>query len=108
VSGSDDLTATLQDIALRVAIKCQVTLGSPPPDPTLVNVYFDKRVVKQNPENGWVWRAADGGVAAGAEGGSDAASGPTRIDIVGEACDELKRGDVFELQVVAGCPSVLR
>jgi hypothetical protein len=108
VNGSEDLTVTLQNIALQIAIKCEVTLESPPPDPTLVNVYFDKRVVKQNPENGWAWRVADGGTAAGVEAGSDAASGPTRIDIVGEACDELKRGDVFELQVVAGCPSVLK
>jgi hypothetical protein len=102
------LTKTLQEIALRVAIQCEVTLATPPPDPKLVNVYFDKRVVKQDAENGWTWGGLDGGSVASSEGGLDAGSGPTRIEIVGEACDELKRGDVFELQVVAGCPSVLK
>jgi hypothetical protein len=108
VNGSADLTATLQNIALQIAIQCHVTLTSPPPDRNLVNVYFDKRVVKLDPENGWAWGTPDGGSVT-VEGGLDAASGgPTRIDIVGEACDELKRGDVFELQVVAGCPSVVK
>jgi hypothetical protein len=108
VSGSADLTATLQSIALQVAVQCQVSLATPPPDPRLVNVYFDKRVVKLDPENGWTWGSPDGGSGT-LEGGPDAASGGSmRIDIVGEACDELKRGDVFELQVVAGCPTVVK
>jgi hypothetical protein len=96
-----------------VSIKCEVTLSSKPPDPTLVNVYFDRRVVKLDPKDGWTWGSIDGGAAidaraeSAADGAADAGS-PVRIEIVGEACAELKRGDVSELQVVAGCPSVVK
>jgi hypothetical protein len=109
VDSTDVLTQTLEKIALAVTIDCHVTLSTPPPDPKLVNVYFDKRVVKQNAVDGWTWSSVDGG--APADSGLDArpdGGSPTRIDIVGEACDELKRGDVIELQVVAGCPTVLK
>jgi hypothetical protein len=112
VEGTDDLTRSLQTIGLQVAIQCEVTLGDAPPDPNLVNVYFDKRVVKRDSMNGWTWAAADAG-AGGAPVPSDASrdadgGGTTRIRIVGEACDELRRGDVIELRVVAGCPSVVK
>lgn len=112
VSGTDDLTQALEDIGLKISVSCEVTLANSPPDPNLVNVYFDKRVVSRNPSNGWTWGSFDAG-PLGAEASSDAEAGadggkPARIDIVGEACDELKRGDVIELQVVAGCPTVVR
>jgi len=41
------------------------------------------------------------------EGGSDAGA-LTHIEIVGDKCAELKHGDVLEVQVVAGCPSVVK
>jgi hypothetical protein len=110
VNGTDDLTQALQDIGLKVSVSCSVALAAPPPDANLVNVYFDKRVVKRDAANGWTWGTADAGPkvsSTDAEARPDG-GGPTRIDIVGEACDELKRGDVIQLQVVAGCPSAVR
>lgn len=107
VDGTDDLTQTLQSIGLQVTIECTVALSTRPPDPKLVNVYFDKRVVTFDSSNGWTWATGDAGAPDAAEGGPDGGP-PPRIQVVGEACEELKRGDVIELQVVAGCPSVLK
>lgn len=114
VDSTQKLTDDLARIGLSVSVSCRIDLSEPPPDPRLVNVYFDQSVVKRDPADGWTWTdggdAGDGAVVVppdSAEAGADAGA-LTHIEIVGEKCDELKRGDVLEVQVVAGCPSVVK
>ncbi len=90
VTDSDDLTATLKAIGVKIAISCTVQIDEEPPDPALVNVYFDTKLIPQSSVDGWIW------------------TDPTTIDIVGPACDKLKSGDVIQVQVVAGCPTEVR
>lgn len=87
---SSELSDTLREIALRVSVTCEATFETPPPDPGMVNVFFDDTLVPLDAENGWTW------------------DGDRRIVLVGAACETLQGGDVGQLQVVAGCPSVTR
>jgi hypothetical protein len=90
VSTSTELTDTLRKLALSVSVSCDIAFPSPPPDKALVNVFFDRTVVPFEPENGWIWESDD------------------HLTLVGQACDQLKNGDVLRVQVVSGCPSVIR
>ncbi len=90
VSDATELSVALKEIGVQVAISCSIELDFEPEDPKLVNVYFDKKVLPQDIGDGWKW------------------TGPTSIEIVGPACDKLKSGDVFEVQVVGGCPTTVR
>lgn len=81
------LSDTLLQIGSKVLITCNFTLDSKPPDPTFVNVYFDKDVVSYDEQNGWTW------------------TGETTLELHGEACQKLESGGVGQVQVVAGCPT---
>jgi hypothetical protein len=87
---SEALTEALLAIGLAVSVDCEFTLSSGPPDPDLVNVYFDGEAVPLDDEDGWQWASDD------------------TISIVGDACDRLQSGSVFSVQVLAGCPVVVR
>jgi hypothetical protein len=89
VSSVDQLSAAVRNIGITLAITCNITLTQAPPDWNLVNVYFDQTVVPYNSDNGWAF-AAD-----------------NLVHIRGAACDQLMSGDVLEVQVVAGCPTVV-
>jgi hypothetical protein len=89
VTNAGELKDTLLGIGVSVAISCSIELSSPPPDPDLVNVYFDDRIVGSNPHDGWVL------------------DGKVHLSIHGSACHQLKSGDVFQVQVIAGCPTVV-
>jgi hypothetical protein len=89
ITSATELKDTLLGIGVSVAIGCDIELTQPPPDPDLVNVYFDDRVVGSNPDDGWVL------------------DGEAHLSIRGSACKQLKSGDVFQVQVVAGCPTVV-
>ncbi|HYQ17036.1 MAG TPA: hypothetical protein VEQ58_14795 [Polyangiaceae bacterium] len=84
------LEQSLTAIAASVAISCDIPLDYEPPEPDLVNVYFDGTLVEYDPEAGWEW-TDDGHVA-----------------LRGAACDQLSAGDVLEVQVVAGCKTVVK
>jgi hypothetical protein len=90
VTDADALAESLIGIAASVAISCDVPLDYEPPDPDFVNVYFDGVLVEYDPEAGWEW-TADGQVA-----------------IRGAACEQLMAGDVLEVQVLAGCKTVVK
>lgn len=87
-------TAALQEaltaITVSVAISCDIPLDYEPPERDLVNVYFDDTLVEYDPEAGWEW-TDDGGVA-----------------IRGDACRRLRSGDVLEVQILAGCKTVVK
>jgi len=87
----DDLGALaglFKDIA-GALVSCTFDLDDAPEVPGKTNVYFDEVVVPQDPENGWVWVDAD------------------TIEITGDACQQLKNGEVKDIQFVSGCPTVL-
>ena len=84
------LQAALKAIAASVAISCELPLDYAPPDRDFVNVYFDGKIVEYDPEAGWEW-TDDGQVA-----------------IRGAACDRLTAGDVLEVQIMAGCETVVK
>lgn len=90
VSDTDALEQSLVAIAASVAISCEIPLDYEPPDPNFVNVYFDGALVEYDPEAGWEW-TADGHVA-----------------IRGAACEQLSAGDVLEVQILAGCKTVVK
>jgi hypothetical protein len=89
VDDADALTSALNGIGTSVSISCDIQLSAPPPDPKLVNVYFGQTVVPLDAANGWTWLA------------------PDHIGIVGDSCTKLRQGDVLDVQVVSGCPSVV-
>jgi hypothetical protein len=82
------LADALRAIGTGVAISCTVELERAPEDQGQVNLYFDERLVPA--EDGWSW------------------VGPQTLQLRGAACDELKSGEVLELQIVYGCATVLR
>jgi hypothetical protein len=87
VEDSEALATALKSIAADLSISCTITLEKAPPDWTMVNVYFDNGLVKSNEENGW-----------------KQVNGKT-LELVGKSCAQLRSGDVFQVQVVAGCPT---
>lgn len=89
VSDTQALNAALREIGARVAISCDLPLAETPENPNLVNVYFDGRVVESDEANGWHY------------------SGAQSIQFQGEACALLGSGDVLNVQVLSGCPTVV-
>jgi hypothetical protein len=73
-----------------VAIRCAIDLETPPDDPARVNVYFDGELLPADPENGWSW------------------DGDTRIEVNGDACSDLRSGEVLDARAVFGCDTVVR
>jgi hypothetical protein len=90
VTDANALAESLIGIAASVAISCDIPLDYEPPDRDFVNVYFDGVLVEYDPEAGWEW-TDDGQVA-----------------IRGAACEQLMAGDVLEVQVLAGCKTVVK
>lgn len=87
VDDLDALAGLFKEIAGNL-VSCTFTLGDPPEAQGMTNVYFDDVVVPQDPQNGWVWVDGD------------------TIEIVGNACQQLKDGEVKDIQFVSGCPTV--
>ena len=90
VSDTDQLDLALRSIGAQVAISCDLPLSETPENPNLVNVYFDDHVVPKSDDDGWRY------------------SGQDSIEFVGSACDTLSAGDVLNVQVLSGCPTVVR
>jgi hypothetical protein len=91
VADTDDLTDALKSIGAQVAISCNLPLATQPNDTGYVNVYFDGQTVPFDATDGWSW-----------------IPGKNSIQISGAACDTLSSGNVLNVQVVAGCPTVVR
>ncbi len=90
VADTAALEGALRAIAASVAISCEISLDYAPPDRDFVNVYFDGELVEYDSESGWEW--ADDG----------------QVVIRGRACEQLSAGDVVEVQVLAGCKTVVK
>lgn len=82
-----DLNEVLGSIA-SVVISCDFAIADAPPEPGLTNVYLDQAILPQGGPNGWAW----------VESGSI-------VRLLGKACEELKLGQVKQVQIVSGCPT---
>jgi len=89
VTDTTELSDALKAIGAQVAINCDLPLAEKPDDPGLVNVYFDSRVVPKGDTDGWLW------------------SSDSSIQFHGSACSQLTSGDVLNVQVRSGCPTVV-
>jgi hypothetical protein len=89
VDGADDeqLLAALKKVAAKIVATCELELTEPPHDPGLVNVYFDDVALPPDPENGWT---LDG----------------STVTLTGAACARVLAGDVLDVRIIAGCPTV--
>lgn len=90
VADTEALEQALKAIAASVAISCDIPLDYEPPERDFVNVYFDGKVVAYDAEAGWEWTP---------EG---------HVVIRGSACEQLSAGDVLEVQILAGCKTVVK
>ena len=79
--------AAMSQIAAKIAGTCVLTLDPAPSDPTLINVFLDGVVLPQSGPDGWT---LDG----------------TILVIEGASCTKIENGDVLDVRVVAGCPTV--
>lgn len=77
----------LAQVAAKITATCVLQLASPPPDPTHVNVYLDDVVVPPDPADGWILDGAT-------------------VTLTGATCARVMSGDVLDLRVIAGCPTV--
>jgi hypothetical protein len=81
------LLASLKQIAAKIVATCEFTLKATPKDPGLVNVYLDEVVLPQDPTNGW---KIDGAM----------------VTLLGTACARVLDGDVFDVRIITGCPTI--
>jgi hypothetical protein len=77
--------ATLRNVAAKVTGSCTMQLNAMPADPNLVNVFLNEKPLPQD--------------------GNWTLTGQT-ITIAGSACQSILNGDVLDVRVVAGCPTV--
>jgi hypothetical protein len=89
ISDGAALQDALSQIGNDVAISCDLALGSDSFEPDLTNVYFDSALVPASADDGWT---LDG----------------RTIHIHGTYCDDLLAGRVANVQIVSGCPTVVR
>jgi hypothetical protein len=86
-TGPNAIATALRKIAARVVGNCTITLEKTPADPEQVNLFFDGVVVPRDGDNGW--RLND-----------------NILTLIGVSCQQVQQGDVLEVRVVAGCPTV--
>lgn len=79
------LVAALDAIVGAVA-SCVYTMSAPPPDPSNLGVYLDKKAVPRSTSDGW------------------SLAGTTSIVFSGPTCDRIKAGSVGSVDVLFGCP----
>lgn len=81
-------TTALAQVAAKITATCSFPLKSTPQDPSLVNVYTDGVVLPKDPVDGWT---IDG----------------STVTLVGAACQRVLSGEVLEVRVIEGCPTIV-
>lgn len=87
---AEALLSTVSALGSAVALTCTIELREPPPEPGLVNLYFDGQLVRSDPVDGWTFSSA------------------ATVQVHGRSCELLSGGQVLQADVVAGCPVVIR
>ena len=90
VADADELLRTVSALGSTVALGCTIELREPPPDPALVNLFFDGQLIPSDPLEGWTF------------------SGESTVQVQGAACELLRAGEVLQADVIAGCPSIIQ
>lgn len=90
VADADALIQTVSALGSTVALGCSIQLREPPPDPALVNLFFDGELIPSDPDEGWTFGDA------------------TSVEVHGMACTLLENGEVLQADVIAGCPIVIQ
>jgi len=80
--------SAMSKIAAKVAGSCTLTLDHVPPLADQINVFLDGTAIAQAGADGWT------------------ISGKT-VTILGKSCQAILDGDVVDVRVVAGCPTVI-
>jgi hypothetical protein len=85
-ASADALTTSLRQVAAKITATCDFPLAG---DVTVgtINAYLDNDLVTQDPANGWT---ISGNV----------------VTFVGTSCQRIQNGDVLDVQIVSGCPTV--
>ena len=86
-SGDNQLLVALKKIAAKIVATCEFKLKEAPKDPSKVNVYLDEVILPKDPVNGWK-----------IESGT--------VTLLGSACAKVLAGDVLDVRIIAGCPTV--
>jgi len=86
------LSSAMAAIAAKITATCTLTLSNVPPQPDLVNVFLDEKPVPQLAADGSANWTLDGNTAT----------------LVGATCANVLAGNVLDVRVVAGCPTVVR
>jgi hypothetical protein len=81
------LSSAMSTIAAKVTGSCTLTLDAVPPEPDLVNVFLDGSAIAQAGADGWTLQGQV-------------------VTILGASCQAILDGDVIDVRVVAGCPTV--
>jgi len=82
-----DLVAALRKVAAKIVATCTFELKEPPADVNRLNVYLDEKIVPREATNGWK------------------IEGKT-VTLTGKTCDAVMRGDVLDVRIILGCPTV--
>ena len=91
VDGVDEgsFQQALFQVAAKIVASCTLELKEAPMDPNLVNVFFDGVAVPQAGPDGWTLQGST-------------------ITLEGASCAKVLNGDVLDVNVSGGCPTVLR
>ena len=81
------LESAMSKIAAKITGSCTLTLNAVPPDPSLSTCSSTARWSPQSGPNGWTLSG-------------------TVVTILGSSCQAILDGDVLDVRVVAGCPTV--
>ena len=81
------LSSAMSKIAAKVTGSCTLTLDATPPAPDEVNVFLNGNALPQSGADGWTL------------------TGPI-VTVLGSSCQAILDGDVVDVRVVAGCPTV--
>ncbi len=81
------LASAMSKIAAQVTGSCTLTLDHVPPVPDQVNVFLDGSALPQAGPDGWTLSG-------------------TTVTVLGTSCQAILDGNVIDVRVVAGCPTV--
>jgi hypothetical protein len=89
VESLDELSDTVRLIGSELAHQCSIQLTARPPQANELNVYLDGELVPWGQDDGWTIE-------------------DQTVTLHGPPCDEVKSGDITEIQLVSGCRTVIR
>lgn len=89
ITDADELIETVSALGRQVALSCTIELAEAPPDPKLVNLFFDGELIAADPIDGWAF--AD----------------ERTVQVLGAACELMQTGQVLQADLIAGCPIVI-